>query len=539
MTDRLAKPTAAADTIATILFASSGVLVLAYTISAWVVGPSMYADQGTGFLALRSWLQGGPFNEIAVPDPADISRDLGFFVAWWSPGQYMVPALFQMLGLGLGHAITAVLFLSAVANLVGLHLLYRQWGFPRLSIALTLFLQSGSRLFSHQFDIYGGGEVLLAAAMPWFVLLILRFREMTPLKSVVLFLAIAFMTFLKLSGLVLAVALVGAVELMDLMAARPDRIKRLIRRAILVGLPFLVFAILFQIFWASRGETPTTAAANVFSPMRLLTHAVPAFVACFTSILSAGDFAAATLMRPGHVLIRTLIPFYFAMALPVGFLIYVVRRQLARTHPDYLRFAAILTVIYWLIMSILYVRGGEVSLEDRQFRQVGMVLAIGVVHAALQWRLPFRLAVAAVASVLIAYGGASWFQKLQRNTQSARGEGGIRHMVLSPSALAFVRGTLDQPLNGSSLVVISSGEIALEFHTRRTVEIPADFREPADLAKRYVFKGRVDHLGVLLQNKLVDEGKAAIVLAEFKDYPVDGWKKVSLGDFTYYSQDRP
>jgi hypothetical protein len=381
--------------------------------------------------------------------------------------------------------------------------------------------------------------VLLAAATPWFILLLLRIREVTPLRSVILFIAIAFMTFLKLSGLVLAVALIGTIELMDLLAKRPDRLKRLVRRAILVGVPFLLFVVLFNFFWLSRGETPSTAASNVFSPLRLLTHVVPAFIASFTSVLSAGDFAAAALMRPGHVLIESRVAHYFAMALPVGFLIYVVGRQLAGSHPEYLRFAAILTVVYWLIMSLLYVKGDEVSLEDRHFRQIGLVLAIGVVHAALQWRPAFKWAAAAVASLLIAYGGTSWLQKLHRNAQSAKGDGGIRHMVLSPRALAFIRDTLNQPVSGSTLVLVSSAEIALEFRTRRTVEVPADFRAPEDLKTRYVFHGRVDHLGVLLQNKLVEEGKAALVLAEFKDYPVGGWHKTSLGDFTYYWQDRP
>ncbi len=519
---------------ATAIYVLTGLIVLAYATCTVLVGPSMYADQGTGFLVLEAMRHGGPFNQMLVPDPADIARDKDFFVAWWSPGQYLVPAAFEELGFNLGHAITIVVTLSAVLGLAGLHVLYRSWGFPPLSIAVTLALLVGSRLFSHQFVIYGGGEVLLFALTPWFILLLLRMREFSLGQAVCVFAGIAVLTFAKLSGLVLAVAAVMTVEIMDLQSGRPGRARRLLVAAVTLA----VFAIAFKIFWLSRGETPTTSVATIFSPERLLTHAIPAFVACFTSILSAGDFATAALMRPGHGILRNIVPFYLVAAIPVAFLAYFVGRQISRSHPDYFRFAATLTVVFSLIMTAIYVRGGEVSLEDRHFRQIGLVLAIGVVHAVLNWRRPFVLAAACVALVLVAYGGASYVTKLQRNIDSAKGEEGIRHKVISRAALDFIRTTLNKPVDGTSLLVIPSAEVGLEVHNRRIVEIPFEFRAEDDIRQRYSYRGRVDSLGVLIQTKFVSTGYAATVLAAFKDYPADGWTVTPLGDFTYFSQDR-
>ncbi|MFI5000468.1 MAG: hypothetical protein ACHQK9_11375 [Reyranellales bacterium] len=520
--------------VSTSLYVLTGLIVLGYAISAWIVGPSMYADQGMGFLAFEAWKHGGPFNVVTMPDPANIAQNKDFFVAWWSPGQYLVPGLFQVLGFDLGHAMTIVLVLCGVLALVGLHLLYRHWGFPPLSIAITLLLLACSRLFSHQFVIYGGGEVLITALTPWFLLLLFRTRDFSPSSAAVLFVAVAVLTVAKLSGLVLAVASIGTVVLLDLRSGRPGAV----RRTFTIGIALAVFGIAFKIFWLSRGETPTTAAANVFSPEKMLTHSIPAFVACFTSILSIGDFAAATLKRPGHELLQSLVPFYFFAAIPVGFLAYFVSRQIARSHPAYFQFAATLTVVFWLIMTAVYVRGGEVSLEDRHFRQIGMMLAIGVVHAILSWRRLYALAAAGVALVLSAYGGASYAYKLRTNVHSAKGDMGFRHMVLSQPALDFIRTKLNTPVSGSSLVVIPSAEIALEFRTRRTVEIPADFRESNDLRDYFVYHGHVDSLGVLLQTRMIDNGKAAIILAAFKDYPADGWTKTPLGNFTYFYQGR-
>jgi hypothetical protein len=542
-----------ANKITTALHVLTGLIVLGYAVSAWVVGPSMYADQGMGFLALEAWKHGGPFNIVPVPDPANIALSKGFFVAWWSPGQYLVPGVFLAMGFDLGHAMTITLALCGVLALVGLHLLYRQWGFPPLSIAVTLLVLCCTRLFSHQFVIYGGGEVLITALTPWFLLLLFRLRDFSALHSAILFVAIFVLTVAKLSGLVLGVASIGTVILLDLWSKRPrgagivaplvklviDDLRSGFRGKILnVGIALVVFGILFQIFWLSKGDTPTSNPLNVFSPGKLLTHAIPAFVACFTSILSLGDFSAATLMHPGHEIFRERYVFYLLIALPVGGLVYVVGRQIARSHPDYFRFAATLTIVFWLIMTAVYVRGGEVSLEDRHFRQIGMVLAIGVVHAALSWRRPFAFATAGVALALCAYGGASYVVKLRTNIHSAKGDLGFRHIVLSPSALDFIRSKLNTPPGGSSLVVIPSAEIALEFRTRRTLEIAADFLGIGDLRSRLSFRGRVENLGVLLQTKMIAEGKAAVVLAAFKDYPVDGWTRTPLGDFTYFSQGR-
>ncbi len=520
--------------IATALYVLTGLIVLAYTISIAIVGPSMYADQGTGFLALEAMRRGGPFNQMPVPDPADIARDRDFFVAWWSPGQYLVPAAFEELGFNLGQAIILTVALCSVMGLVGLHFLYRSWGFPPLSIAVTLLLLSCSRLFSHQFAYYGGGEILLFALTPWFLLLLFRMRDFSPAMAVGIFAAIALLTVAKLSGLVLAVAAVITVEIIDLQSRRSGRMRRLLTAGVMLA----VFALAFRLVWLARGETPTTHGLAVFSPERLLTHAIPSFVACFTSILSVGDLAKAGLLHPQHGVLQTTAPFYLLAAIPVAVLAYFVGRQISRSHPDYFRFAATLTIVFSLIMTAVFVRGGEVSLEDRHFRQIGLVLAIGVVHAALNWQRPFALGAAGLALVLAAYGGVTFVVKLQRHLASARSDQGFRHMVLSRSALDFIRTHLDKPFNGSSLVVLPSAEIGLEFRNRRTVEIPADFRTNDDLRHRYSYHGRVDDLGVLLQSRMIENGKAALVLAAFKDYPADGWTVTPLGDFTYFSQGR-
>jgi len=522
--------------VATILYVLTGFIVLAYTVSSAIVGPSMYADQGTGFLVLEAMKRGGPFNMLPMPDPADISRDIDFFVAWWSPGQYLVPGFFLALGFDLGQAITLTVASCSVLGLVGLHFLYRSWGFPPLSIAITLLVLAGTRLFSHQFVYYGGGEIILFALTPWFLLLLFRMRDFSPGEALCIFAAIAVLTVAKLSGLVLAVASVATLQFVDWKSDRPGKVRRLVT----AGVMFAVLGIAFEILWLSRGETPTSHSLAAFSPERLLTHAIPSFVAGFTSILSIGDLMTATLMHPkyGTGIITTRAPFYLVLAIPVGLLAFFVGRQISRSHPAYFQFAAALTVIFALIMTAVFLRGGEVSLEDRHFRQIGLVLAIGVVHAVLGWRLPFKLAASGLALVLVAYGATTFVVKLQRHLTSGKSTQGFRHMVVSQQAMDFIRKNLTTPPNGTSLLVVPAAEIGLEFPGRRIVEIPANFRTHDDLRTRYSYRGRVDRLGVLVQTEDIESGKAELVLAAFKDYPLNGWTVTPLGNITYYSQGR-
>ncbi len=148
----MAKPALTADTAASLLFALTGALVLDLRhdlhVGSW--GPRMYADQCHGLprrpaLGCRVGRSTWSWRPIRRTSRA-ICR---FSSPGGRPGSTAVPAVLQDAGpRSRPRHHRRVLFLSAVANLiVGLNLLYRQWGSRGFSIALTLFLQSGSRLF--------------------------------------------------------------------------------------------------------------------------------------------------------------------------------------------------------------------------------------------------------------------------------------------------------------------------------------------------------------------------------------------------------
>jgi hypothetical protein len=61
-----------------------------------IITPSaIFPDASWGFHVLRSMQMGGGFNILTKPDQQNIALNSTEFISWWSPGQYLVPYLFQ------------------------------------------------------------------------------------------------------------------------------------------------------------------------------------------------------------------------------------------------------------------------------------------------------------------------------------------------------------------------------------------------------------------------------------------------------------
>ncbi|GAH12607.1 unnamed protein product, partial [marine sediment metagenome] len=104
------------------------------------------------------------------------------------------------------------------------------------------------------FRIYDGGEVLLFAAAPWAFLLLREAIERRALLSFAITLLSAAVLFLaKLTGLVVFVSITLTIIAFELVAKR-----RLTASIIAILAASVMAAIVFQLFWASRGALPST-----------------------------------------------------------------------------------------------------------------------------------------------------------------------------------------------------------------------------------------------------------------------------------------
>lgn len=509
-------------------------IVLVYAISSAIIRPGIYSDSGWGFLG---WEQrhGLPFNFGAHPSRADFAKDEAAFMGWWSPGQHLLPGLVEMTGLDLGLSMAVVVALFSLLGLAGWFVLYRGFGFPATSAAVAVALIACMRHFSVPFGIYNGGEVLLFGGAPWFLALLWKLREFRWVAVLPLVVAAAAVTFLKLSGILLAACAIGAA------AGSAGRwfSSESIRRGFVAGVTIALIGVAFYFLWASRGDTPAAnAAMQAADRMVIPRFLVSAIGMIWSGSLSFGDLAAYAALNPGRPLLSSLLPIYVVF-LPFALATFAfVWWRLRDTHADYLRFIALLAMSVTLVLTAVAARGGAVDADERHFRIVSLVLFGGIVHSVIGWPNRWgRLACAAVVLVSAGYGISGYAARVASNAKMPLGERGFRHMIADKAVLDFIRRIdVAQPNRASTFIYVPSPEIALEVRNVRKFSNQADF-EPVDFIQKTRYRGKVPRLYVIVQKRLVAEGKAAAMLHSFTDYPHHAWQQTDLGKFVVFSSD--
>ncbi|MDP3243392.1 MAG: hypothetical protein Q8M69_23440, partial [Reyranella sp.] len=181
----------------------------------------------------------------------------------------------------------------------------------------------------------------------------------------------------------------------------------------------------------------------------------------------------------------------------------------------------------------------SISFDERHFRIPSLLLFVGVVQAftaSRSWLL--RISFVAVAGLACLYGVTSFVTRTVANSHYAIGDRGFRHMNASAEAVAFIRSIdLAGPDAKKTLIFLPSPEIALEVRNARNWSNQADF-DTLEMLKSQVYRGRVDRLYVLVQKRLLANGKADAILRSFVDYPIDRWTMVPLGDLVCFYQVR-
>ncbi|MET0636170.1 MAG: hypothetical protein ABWZ25_09075 [Chitinophagaceae bacterium] len=146
-------------------------------------------DSVYGFFAMEGTLQTNQFNVLQDLSYADLRQVDLKFMAWWSPGQWMVPALFSLLlHIPLGVSCIVVTVLATVAGLIGYRLIFRFFGFDESTTALSVLVILCSANLYINFFVYQGGEILSFAVFPWFVLYVARLKSYNPASFLFVFL---------------------------------------------------------------------------------------------------------------------------------------------------------------------------------------------------------------------------------------------------------------------------------------------------------------------------------------------------------------
>jgi hypothetical protein len=493
------------------------------------LGPGVYSDPGFGFLAWRSFLSGAPFNHILEPDPADIAQDRATFLAYWSPGQYLVPGIISFLGVRMGTAMVLTTGAALLVGLMGWLRIAKAFSFPpaaafALVAAVPLF-----RFSTHSFGMYSGGEPLLQAALPWMILLAVRVPRLDAFRAaLVAFAVVAFGFFAKITGVIAACAALGAACLPQLVEE-----KRLSAGMVFGAVGAAVSLVLVYALWLSQGAT----AAGAPNGESLAANVGFMLLAPWTAGLSLLDLFSRIFLHPSNPILRgpgdavwLLAPF----AGLVACMLFVGREQRAAPLQRWLSFAGIFAVLYGAAMLVLMLGLAAVSMEERHVRPVGMVILASLLVVSMTarrhtWR---RWVVAGLCLAMAAYGAASFaFRALSTHRADAYDTASAtQQLIVDLPALEFMRTTY--ALEGrDALFVLPSPEAALALPLgARIIAKHLDFTPESEIARlrfKGVAKGTVH---IVMQTRLVGTTKGQALLAAFVDYDVSGWQIHSSGE---------
>ena len=529
---RDARSTLKGDSFCSICVGIALVLPIVYTIVSLFILPTVYSDSATGFHIWEAMRRGAPFNYEIGPNPADISRDAQAFFTNWTPGQYIFPGLLELLGLSLGHAIILVAGIFSLVGTIGWLKLYDALGFPPRVAAITVVIVVCSRNFALPFGHYNGGEVLLFGGAPWFLLLVWRLRSFPWLALPLIVAASLAVVFLKLTGALVAGAAIGAAVLAERVWPVTTDV---IRRVAIAGASLLVFALMFYCFWYARGPTPATMTGEVYW-WKFIPHSSFALVAVTGSSISLGDLAEYILFRGEKPLFTshealTYVMLPFALAV-IGY----VWWRLSRLRPQYSRFVFWMALSFSSVLVLSWVLGGKVGeYEDRHFRIISLLLLPAIVEAFTTNRLAvIRGGFWIFVTLVSLYGVSSFVVHIRENLRYPLDRLGIRQNIASQGALDFFhRVDSATPACPAPLIYVTSPELGLDRRDARLISSHADFETIEQLSSRQ-YHGRVPCLYVLIEDKLVANGKAEAILKSFVDYPLHGWTKQPLDSYVAY-----
>lgn len=515
------------DPISFICIAFAVALTLGYTVANAIVRPVIWSDSGWGLLGWdgRDHL---PFNHAASPDFDDISKDVVSFMTIWSPGQHVLPGVLEEWGISLGLAVIGVVAAFSALGIWGWFALYRAFGFPLRTSAVAVAVIVGSRHFTAEFGIYIGGEVLLFGVAPWFLLLVWRLRALTWTAVPLLLAGIVAMVFAKLSGIMVASAAIGASALCG---AEPWLSRPVVRRGLVAGTTIAIVGILFYHGWYSRGWTAVSTGSN-FRWSGLVDQTLFTVGSTWSASLSLVDLSNYLLLRPsGGVLGSTMQIAYVFLPFAIATFFFAWWR-LRKDYPEYLRFTLLMCIAYGA--ALVLVRA-EYPPEDRFCRIVSLLLLGGFVHAFMNApSRSLRVVAAGVAVVAVSYGLSSHALHVWRHLDLPLGIRDFRHSTANQAVVDFIR-KIDKPVSEgkSTLIYVPSPEIGLEVRHARVLASHADFWSPETLRDQK-YRGRVSRLYVIVQRRLVAQGKADLILRSFVDYPRSGWQEIQLGEFVCY-----
>jgi hypothetical protein len=503
------------------------------------IRPAMVFDTAEGFIVLRSMLEGGPFNYLITTDPENIANDIGTFLSWWTPGQYLVPGTFVWMGADYGLAISLTSLIALVIGVLGWIQIARRfevscWVLFLFVLGLVTFHYATTPFFRY----YSGGEVLLFAVLPWSLSALQWAIKKTPAVSLtvsMLFAALLF--FAKLSGLIAFAASVVAITLLEVLSRR-----RLTASVLAMWAGSAVAAVLLLVFWLARGRTPLGVPTYAFvSTWSLIRASIPQVA---FSGFSLSDLLVWLFLHPSAPAPSEFSAVYNYVLEPLGLLLVGwVWFRLRNTRFRGMAICLLSIIAAYVAVSIaVFAVSSRVTIpfEERYFRYAGILFYLLLLVAVDQWHGSLiRVIPILIVGIFAVYGLSSYAngaRELMRGRHYDR-VSGTSVLSVSPVVLEYLRSQMVAHRWQHAIVVVPGPEAVVGLpHFRVILDfVFVDYESVEDIAL-WRLAGRAEKIFVILKEKNRDNGNAEALLRTFVDYDLEKWNQIQMDGMIVYSQ---
>ena len=345
--------------------------ILAIQFATVISGGSVtFADALRGLEAMNQFRDGGQFNWLNYPNT---DGAYSFFLSWWTPGQWVIPYLFQGIGITNLQVIQSCLIISMTSiGLWGYYRLFTHAGFSQTIVWLSMLTIVTNQLFYWHFLMYYGGDLLVFVLFPFLIDFTLRIIGRLTLVNVLCFILFGLIGFFfKSSWLLLFFATL--VFLWFTAASTIFTINT--RRIILLLVGVFVFSAVYYSF-IQFGETPgSSERIDVYGGM-FHDHMGDWFTAFGTPV---GIFSRFTMfIQKLSVNISFNLNGLLLIPLLLSIVLYV--SMLKQKRDVYQKLVLIVSLTYFGLMTVLYVLNRAISYEMRHFAIVGFLFIPIIIH---------------------------------------------------------------------------------------------------------------------------------------------------------------
>jgi hypothetical protein len=514
------------------------------------VPPGADPDPCRGFLVMRSMEQGGGFNLLVSPNPQNILKDHSLFLAWWSPGQYLLPYFFKLLlKVNTGRAAAITVSFCSLLGLAGFFKLYKKLGFTQWVAAVSIAFIASQLFFILTFVYYPGGEVLLFAFSGWFLYGCVSFERINWQVVVFVFFGLLVGFFSKSSALWIYAAGMACLWInvslnerapLFTVAAKASSVltsqspvKKTIRiwllNGMLLAIPFIAAFGIIYAFYLSKGPNPSDSYGRFL--IKPETFSFP-LASPIISGFSIDEWLDGLIYHPeGQPVVsyHAAVVILFVLAFcSLGFVTLMVTYSPGRKYTILLLTFYVLGVLFF---SYMFLKQATITYEGRHFRIIGLLATPGIVYLLFKTKI-IRILFFAAWLAVTGMGVNFFVNEFNENREAPRGNSGLSQQGYDGAALQEIM-KIDAH-SSKSIFVVTSPDVALEIIHNRVITIEVENLTDKALSK-LKYAGYGGPLYMLLPAEYVTGSKITTIIKSFVNYHHFTAKRLSDNYYLYFA----